>query len=170
MTEWPQQSQCRIFYGNPSEAVRGIVRANKVWEGANLTTVIVPWAAHASWDRGLKIGRLRVHKKCAQSLDWILATLWSRASRSQAEIDRVGLSSIGGAHNWRLMRGGNALSMHAYGCAVDFDPERNGMGDRTPNFARPENAYVVEVFAAEGWVWGGTFSNPDGMHFQAARV
>jgi hypothetical protein len=27
---------------------------------------------------------------------------------------------------------------------------------------------VVKLFAAEGWVWGGPWSKPDGMHFQAA--
>lgn len=167
---WPHQSECKTFYGNPTEVVRGIARASAKWEGANLTTVTLPWAAHASWDPALKISRLRVHKKCADSLQRVLSAIWAKAGRSQAEIDRVGMSSIGGAYVWRLMRGGNALSMHSYGCAVDFDPARNGMGDTSPNFGRPENRYVIEAFAAEGWAWGGVWRNPDGMHFQAARV
>jgi hypothetical protein len=69
-----------------------------------------------------------------------------------------------------MMRGSHALSMHSYGCAVDFDPARNAFHNRHPSFGTPANRYVVEAFAAEGWVWGGQWRDPDGMHFQAARV
>jgi hypothetical protein len=58
--------------------------------------------------------------------------------------------------------------MHSYGAAVDFDPDRNGLGDPTPAM----DPRVVAAFKAEGWTWGGDWSprNRDGMHFQAASV
>jgi hypothetical protein len=73
---------------------------------------------------------------------------------------------FGGAYNFRVMRGGSSLSMHAYGCAVDFDPARNGFGSRNPYLAKCPA--VLEAFKREGWTWGGTWKKPDGMHFQAA--
>jgi len=93
-------------------------------------------------------------------------------------IDAWGMSNYAGAYNFRVMRGGSALSMHSYGCAVDFDAPRNGFHDRTPHFAilRKE---VVEPFLALGGVWGGDWDGDkdtlderscDGMHFQFARL
>ena len=28
---------------------------------------------------------------------------------------------------------------------------------------------VVDIFKAEGWKWGGDFTNPDAMHFEATK-
>jgi len=58
--------------------------------------------------------------------------------------------------------------MHSWGCAIDLDPANNGLGDRTPKFARYPK--IIEAFKKEGWVWGGDWSNYDGMHFQMAKV
>jgi hypothetical protein len=67
--------------------------------------------------------------------------------------------------------------MHAYGCAIDFDAPRNGLGDKTPNFANiPE---VLSAFKSEGAIWGGDWNGNgdtqderrcDGMHWQFARL
>jgi hypothetical protein len=72
---------------------------------------------------------------------------------------------LGGTYNFRPIRGGRALSTHAYGIAIDIDPASNGLGDTTP--AMP--AWVVQAFERRGWVWGGRFSRVDGMHFQRAK-
>ena len=164
--QWPLQSQCRSFYGNPVTTKKGAPCADADWEAKNLVTVLIPWRCHASWDVNLRIRTLRVHRLCAQSLERALLAIWMACGQSQAEIDRIGMSSVGGGYNFRLMRGGNSLSMHSYGCAVDFDPARNGLGDPTPAMDRR----VIDAFAAEGWVWGGQWKQKDGMHFQAARV
>ena len=167
---WPLQSGCWKYYGDPTLIVQGAPQANAEWERRNLVTVPLPWKAHASWDRSLRIKSLRVHTRVAASLARIVAHIWAVCGQSQEEIDRLGLSSVGGGYAWRPMRGGGNLSMHAFGAAVDFDPERNGLGDDTPNFGRPENRWVVDAFTAEGWTWGGIWKRKDGMHFQAARV
>ncbi len=113
---------------------------------------------------------LQVHRLAAPSLQAALNLIWEQTGHSQAEIDRVGLSAIGGGFNWRPVRDGAGLSAHAYGCAVDFDPDRNAMGNDAPNFSQPENRYVIDDFRKAGWVWGGTWERPDGMHFQAATI
>jgi hypothetical protein len=158
---WPLQSEMRAFYGDP-----GRTAANAKWEAANLVTVPLPWVAVASWDNQLKITKLRVHKLVAPSLSRVLEAIWSACGRSQSEIDKIGMNQVGGGYNFRPSRSGTMLSTHAYGAAVDFDPARNGMGDKTPAM----DSRVIAAFEKEGWVWGGRWLSPDGMHFQAARV
>jgi len=164
---WPLYGDCRAAYGNPTAIVAGKARPDPRWQADNLVTVPLPWKAHAAWNPKLAITGLQVHRLAAPSLKRALDTIWNDTGRSQREIDRIGLSSIGGGYNWRPNRGGGGLSAHAYGCAVDFDPSRNAMGDTTPNLAADANRYVVDAFRAEGWMWGGNWPNPDGMHFQA---
>jgi peptidoglycan hydrolase-like protein with peptidoglycan-binding domain len=155
---WPLQRECNAFYGDPRGA-NG--QASAKWERANLTTVKCPWVLRYS---GRAVAGIRIHKKAAASLARVLDAIWDRVGQSQAEIDRIGMSVYGGGYNFRLMRGGSNLSMHSWGCAVDFDPARNGLGDKTPAMDR----LVIEEFEREGWEWGGHWSRPDGMHFQAA--
>lgn len=164
------RGDCRANAGDPTVIVDGTPRANPAWEADNLTTVTLPWKAHAAWNPDLRVRTLQVHNLAAPSLERALSQIWLAAGEDQAEIDRVGLSAVGGGYNWRQMRTRDALSTHAHGCAVDFDPVRNGLGNADPHFARPENRYVVEAFRAEGWGWGGNWPHPDGMHFQANRI
>lgn len=162
MANWPLQSQCDTFYGNP-RGRNG--QASGTWEAANLTKVTPPFRITYA---GKPIASIRVHKKCAESLARVFDAIWLAAGKNQKTVDAWGASVFGGSYNFRLMRGGNVLSMHSYGCAIDLDPARNGFHDKTPHFADvPE---VRKAFADEGWVWGGSWADPDGMHFQAARV
>lgn len=53
------------------------------------------------------------------------------------------------------------LSIHSWGLAVDLEARWNAYG------AKPTlNAKVVEIFERHGFVWGGRWAVPDGMHFQ----
>jgi hypothetical protein len=114
------------------------------------------------------ISTILVHRKCSESLLRVFDAIWKAADFKQKTVDAWGASVFGGSYNFRLMRGGNRLSMHSWGCAIDLDPARNGFGDSTPHFAQVPQ--VLEAFASEGWAWGGPWGKPDGMHFQAARV
>lgn len=163
MTNWPLQKDCDTFYGNPRGA-NG--RASPKWESANLVYVKAPFVI--TYDGQPLSKGLRVHRKVADSLRRILAKIWDAAGRDQKVVDHWGISKTAGGYNYRLKRGGSSLSMHSYGCAVDFDPANNGMGDTTPRFAQfPE---VCAAFESEGWEWGGSWSGSscDGMHWQAA--
>ncbi|MEW6125371.1 MAG: M15 family metallopeptidase [Pseudomonadota bacterium] len=152
--QWPLQKDCLAFYGEPTS--RG-------WEASNLVVIKCPWVLRYE---GKPAKGIRIHRKCAASLARVLDAIWDVVGRSQAEIDRIGMSTYGGSFEIRLMRGGKAMSMHSYGCALDFDPDRNGLGDKTPAM----DQRVIAAFESEGWEWGGHWSRPDGMHFQAART
>lgn len=158
--QWPLQSQCDAFYGNP--------RLNlKLWESKNLTRIEPPFMM--AYD-GRAIKHIVVHKKCAESLLKVLGKIWDAAEKDQKKINEAGVSIYDGCYNFRNMRGSNRLSMHAYACAIDLDAGRNGLGNPSPRFNR--YPWVVDAFEQEGWVWGGRWSakRRDGMHFQAARI
>lgn len=168
MSPWPAQSNAEQFYGRNIRVTKGVPGPDPAWEKANLVLVPIPWKAVASWDKSLTIKSFRVHRLVAESLTRVLNRIWEAFGKSQKAIEAANLHLIGGGYNWRQMRGIARLSMHAYGCAIDLDPDHNGLGDPTPAM----DARVVAAFEAEGWIWGGRWSpqRRDGMHFQAALV
>lgn len=165
---WPLQSEVPAFYGRNIAVKKGVPGPDPKWEKENLEYIAVPWRMVAAWDTGQRVKAFRVHRLCADDLEIILGEIWSEFGKRQAEIERVRMHLYGGGYAWRMMRGASRLSMHSYGCALDFDPAHNGFGDPSPDMS----PVVVSVFEAHGWVWGGRWSasHRDGMHFQAARV
>ena len=160
MASWPLQRDCAKFYGDPRTKSG---TASAAWAKQNLVTVSPPWRIYFD---GKPVAGCLVHRKVAESLARVFDRIWERCGRSQQEVDRIGMSVYAGGYVFRNMRGGRSLSMHSYGCAVDFDPARNGLGDKNPKMDRR----VIEEFEREGWEWGGHWSRVDGMHFQAART
>jgi hypothetical protein len=90
--------------------------------------------------------------------------------------------------NARKSTGGNSLSMHAYGLAIDLNPVQNPYATQSGSGLRymphPGAAYAnrsnirpgmaesaIDVFANQGFlVWGGYWRNPiDYQHFQVSR-
>ncbi len=132
MSNWPHQNSARDFYGANTRVSEGVAGPDVQWERDNLVLVPIPWRAVASWDQSLKIKALCVHRRVAQSLARVLDRIWNDFGQSQKAIEIAGMHLIGGGYVWRAMRGGSRLSMHSYGCAVDFDPDSNGLGDPTP--------------------------------------
>jgi hypothetical protein len=60
------------------------------------------------------------------------------------------------------------LSLHAWGAAIDLDPDYNPVGWAWRRDAGMIPMAVVELFEAAGWRWGGQFKGrKDCMHFQA---
>lgn len=164
MSAWPKQSECNSFYGDPRGSNGW---PSPKWEKENLMLVPAPWKLVTAWD-GSPVRGIRCHIKCAESLERVLAEIWEAAGRRQDVIDLWGMNLFGGGYNFRVMRGGSALSMHSWGCAVDFDPARNVFGSKKINFVHCPA--VLHAFAHEDWTWGGEWKRPDGQHFQAARV
>jgi hypothetical protein len=85
-----------------------------------------------------------------------------------AEVDYTDFQLAGGCFNPRMMRGsdqGFALSRHAWGIAIDFNPSTNRFGGETnltPAFG--------DVLRRWGFSWGATWTIPDGMHFEWVRT
>ena len=70
-------------------------------------------------------------------------------------------NDYGGCFVPRAVRGGSSLSHHTWGAAIDVNVSSNGLGQ--PPHQDPR---LVRAFERAGFVWGGRFLRPDGMHFE----
>lgn len=92
-----------------------------------------------------------------------------------SDVEFVGLDEIinvadtakaGNCFNGREIRtntgtSGRNLSRHSWAAAIDINPSTNPFGGK-PTI----HPCIVEIFRAHGFAWGGSFSIPDGMHFE----
>lgn len=166
---WPLQRECDVFYGNPRSANGATV--SQKWYALNIVMVTPRWPMHMG---NIEIRKIPFHYKAAKALEAVFDDI----SENHPELIKpAGLHIFGGSFNYRPMRGGTALSMHAYGCAIDFDPARNSLGDKTPELAKFSS--IIDAFKRQGAIWGGDWNGNgdtwderrcDGMHFQFARL
>lgn len=161
--QWPLQSGCRQFYGAP---------------GTNHTMLELPY--EMTYD-GKPVKRITINRKCADSAFRALTQI--AKEYNAADRKALGLSIFAGCFNNRPMRGGSQPSMHAYACAIDFDPARNQMkwgrnGSKSasgkvvniPRLSLPDCIPFWKAWEAEGWVSLGRTRDFDWMHVQAARL
>ncbi len=126
-----------------------------------------PYPMVLAWDTTKRVKKVRCHKLVATSLERVLASILAHYGNA-TEVKRARMDLYGGCFLYRRVSGTGRLSTHAWGAGIDLDPDRNTLG-------KPHNPAegmmplpVVQLFAAEGWRWGGEFvSRPDCMHFQA---
>lgn len=113
------------------------------WAAQNLTTI--------SSSSGMKA---QVHKAAAAAFQGFIKEL---------EASGYEIKSLGG-HNVRNKRGGNSLSEHAFGNAIDINPGANPMGK---NLVTDMPANISEMAAKYGLSWGGDWKSvKDAMHFE----
>ncbi len=157
---WPLEAEAelRAFYGEPGEPAR-----------ASLVRIDAPYPLKLSWDPGTPVTRIACHQKVAESLERVLSGALDHYGL--ASLQELRLDFYGGSFSPRKKRGGTSWSTHAWGIALDFDPERNRLnwGRDRAAFARPEYDRWWELWEAEGWVSLGRVENFDWMHVQAAR-
>lgn len=155
---WPMDTEAalRAFYGPPTDA--------------GLVSVPCPWRLVIAWNQRQSTGTIRVHPKVADSLRRVLGRV--HAHYGDERIRALRLHLYGGSYNNRPMRGGTRLSTHAWGIAIDWDPERNRLkwGRDRAGLAAPEYDAWWEAWEDEGWVSLGRHRNFDWMHVQAARL
>lgn len=151
---WPTQANVPSFYG----AV-----------GANQVMIEVPYEMKLAWDTSSPVRRISCHAKVADSVVRVLSKVKATYG---TDIPRLRLDLFGGCLNVRKMRGGSSYSMHAWGIALDFDPDRNAlrMNHNMATFARDEYLPWFEAWEEEGWVSLGRERDFDWMHVQAARL
>ena len=75
------------------------------------------------------------------------------------------LKTWDGCFNIRKKRGATSQSLHAWGIAIDINAAWNQFGKK-PTMS----SELVKCFTDAGFDWGGTWSKPDGMHFQLAKI
>lgn len=155
---WPLQSQCLSYYGDPRTAG---------WLHANTVDVACPWPLSMG---AIAIPHILIHKKCADSLGRVLGAVWDAVGRDQQKIKALRYDQYDGSYNLRVMRGGSSLSMHSFACAIDWDAADNQQHSQRHLFR--DDSLLIVKFKEEGWVWGGDWSpgSIDAMHVQAARI
>lgn len=152
---WPRQSNVRTIFGGVGE---------------RQTTIEIPYAMCLAWDKTATVRKMTVHELVAPSVLRVLEKV--EGMYSVRERREIGLDIFGGALNVRRMRGGTSYSMHAWGIALDFDPERNQLkwGKDKARLAQDDARPFWNAWEDEGWVSLGRARNFDWMHVQAARL
>lgn len=142
------------FYGKP---------------GDNIVTVTLPYKMRLAWDLNTQVGRAQINIRCQSAyLDTLEQTLGIYGLDG---IHDLGLDITGGTFNNRAIRGGTRPSTHAFGCAWDVDPARNGL--KLPwskcQLSKPEYDKFWQAVSSNGGVSLGEVAGYDGMHIQWAH-
>ncbi len=110
------------------------------------------------------IGTVACHRAMVEPLERVMVELV--AAGLQDLIDVRDTKRSGGCFSAREVRtttgtSGRNLSRHSWAAAIDINPSANGFGAK-PNM----DSRLIYVFRRNGFAWGGTWSIPDGMHFE----
>ncbi len=155
----PTQSQVASVYGQPGDQIK-----------ARLTTIELPFDLRIDWNLRQRTRKITVHSDCATSLR--AAIIAVRDHYGAAEMERLGIDRYAGAYYHRKMRGGSSWSMHAYGCAIDFYAQPNGLRVKCPQALFCGSAYqpFLDIMEQHEWLPAVRLWGKDAMHFQRARL
>lgn len=148
------------FYGNP-RGRNG--RASPSWEKANLVKWTPPYPLFYS-EHHAPLHTLLVHKLCVPTFDLAFKQVLGHFGAEGVKRNRLDI--CGGTYNFRPMRGGSRLSAHAYGIAIDMDPDHNPFPHRW--ITDGLNMDFVNIMMESGFWWRGYHGDIDPMHFQCA--
>lgn len=154
---WPSQALVRSgqsCFGRPGNELA-------------LTNIVPPYPLYY---QGQQVRTIRVHQ--------LIATHVSRALHEvlehygQEDIHRLGLDIYGGSYAYRSTSTGKALSMHAWGIALDFSPTANSYSYRSPRatLSSPECRPWWEIWESHGATSLGRQCDYDWMHLQFASL
>jgi hypothetical protein len=125
-----------------------------------------PFPLIIAWDKTKKVNAFKCHCLIKDRLEAVLNELLEHYGIEK--INELGINLFGGCYNYRKMRGGKAWSSHAWGIAIDLDPERNGLKTKADKaqFAKPEYRKMFEIFGKYDFVNYGIEKGHDFMHFE----
>lgn len=157
---WPSQAEVRS----------GTSVFGRAGDEDNLTTIRLPYTMRIAWEPDITVSSLRCHKLIAEPLGRIF-----QAALDHYGIEKIrsmGLDLYGGCFNDRAIIGGKATSMHAWGIAIDMDPDHNGLNTHAPKavFSREEYVPFWQIVEREGAISLGRLRDYDWMHFQFASL
>lgn len=153
---WPLQSEVRAgksIFGAPGDA--------------SLVSIVPPYPLLYE---GRQVRSIRVHKLVAAHVQAALQEVLDHYGLE--EIHRLGLDQYGGSYNFRAVKSGTQISMHAWGIALDFAPESNAYNTRAPraSLSHPDCEAWWRIWEAHGAVSLGRERGLDWMHLQFARL
>ncbi len=168
MNSWPKDTPEDLakYFGKHELDHEG--QPTERWESAFLTTLDVPYPMVLAWELETPVRRIRCHQIVRPSLSIILDAIWKLCG-SLEMIKEMRMDRYGGCFNYRAARGLGRLSVHAWGAAIDLDPDANALGVEWKKNKGMMPMEVVEIFEKQGWQWGGRWKRPDCMHFQATQ-
>jgi hypothetical protein len=142
INQYCKQSKDGVLILSPAFESRYIVRLN------------LPIKLRPPFNDWKAITSIRCHKLLAE---------YFREAFNEISNRKLPIYSFGGCYTFRQKRSGAGLSAHAWGIAIDLNPETNRYG--TSGDMAPQ---IVEIFQKYGFLWGGAWSGKtrDPMHFQ----
>lgn len=154
---WPTQAEVR----------KGTSRFGKPGNEALLESIVPPYPLLFE---GKPVRSIRVHQAVALHVQQALREVLEHYGLE--EIHRLGLDLYGGSYNYRSTAAGKALSMHAWGIALDFAPETNAYSMKKPRatLSRTECDAWWRIWESHGAVSLGRECDYDWMHLQFARL
>lgn len=154
---WPTQAevrQGRSIFGKPGNE-------------AELLSLAPPYPLYYE---GKKVSSIRVHRLICRHVQAALEEVLAHYGLS--EIHRLGLDKYGGSYNYRACSGGNSLSMHAWGIALDFSPAENALNCKAPRatLSHEDCRRWWEIWESHGATSMGRERDYDWMHLQFAAL
>lgn len=142
-------------YGTPNETGAGY-----------LVKIQLPYPMRISWNTKSTVTTIMCHKDVAEQFKAIFTDILDVYGLKR--IQELGIDLFGGCFNYRKMRGGDSLSMHSWGIAIDLDPIRNSLNAtaKTATFAKPEYKPMIAAFYRHGFQSLGRERDYDWMHFE----
>ena len=143
-------------FGDIFEYIREDHTLDPRWQAEMLESVPLPFAIPLSWDKSRSIQRFTSHKLLAPICTTVFANIQAAGLQSA-------ITSFGGCFSFRPQRTGTRLSAHAWGIAIDLNPESNAQGT-----AGNMDPAMISIFKEAGFSWGGDWQGKvrDPMHFQ----
>ena len=133
-------------------------QALKKYGDPTLEHNMIVWDVPANLEVGVIPKKLYCNKDIVLPLSQAFTNLIARGKASE-------LKTFDGCFNIRNKRGLSSMSLHSWGIAIDVNAAWNQL-NMTPTLS-PE---FVKCFTDNGFDWGGTWSKPDGMHFQLKSI
>jgi hypothetical protein len=126
------------------------------WQADFLARVALPFPLVLSWDRAQSVTQMTCHKKLCEVFASVFAAIQAAALQNK-------ITTFGGCFSFRQQRTGSKLSAHAWGIAIDLNPETNAQGT-----SGDMDSAISEIFRNAGFEWGGDWQGKvrDPMHFQ----
>lgn len=158
---YPKEDTAELikFFGDPRGRNGNYSPA---WYKANMVKWVPPYQMYYSDGKKTPFKSFWLHKKVYNTFDGAYKEVLATFGIEKIKALRLDIS--GGLFNYRLIRGGNRLSVHSWGIAIDMDPAHN------PFPAKWKKGMIdlqfCDIMEKHGFWWRGRNGDNDVMHYQ----